>query len=76
MSEVETKTFLVSYGHEGDRWTVELAAHDFDDAEARLAKLPFAKIDGELIAKVPASIGLVARLATVLRNALLMRRHG
>lgn len=48
----ETKTFLVSYNHEGARWGIEIQARDFADAQERLKRIAFAQVDGELKAKV------------------------
>ena len=62
------KTFLVSYRHDEGEWSLELKARDYADAKARLARLSFATVDGELIAKVPATLGPLAVLAVTLRN--------
>lgn len=64
------KTFLVSYRHEGARWVVELPARDFDDAKARVKQMAFAKVDGEVIAKVPAVAGPLVGIASAIRNCL------
>lgn len=65
----ELKTYLLSYHHNGANWVVELQAANETDAIARRAKLAFAKIDGELMAKVPAALGWAARISTALQNA-------
>jgi hypothetical protein len=64
------KTYLLTYQHEGAEWIVELKAKDTQDANARRAKLAYARLDGELIACVPSSMGLLARFATFVKNAL------
>jgi hypothetical protein len=64
------RTFLLTYRYEGSEWVVELPARDIDDARARLARLPFANIDGELKAKVPAALGPLALLTVAFRNGL------
>ena len=69
MTKDDYKTFLVSYHHNGADWLLELKARDAEDARARLRVLPLARIDGELIAKVPASLGPAVPVATILRNA-------
>lgn len=43
-------------------------AKDAQDAEARIAKLPFAKYDGELEAVVPVYVGWLAKLYVFARN--------
>lgn len=62
------KTFLISYRHEGTEWVLELKARDLDDAKARLANMPYARVDGEVIAKVPATFGPIAQLTVMVRN--------
>lgn len=62
------KTFLATYRHDGAEWGLELKARDADDAKARLRQLSFARLDGELIAEVPASLGPLAAVATFVRN--------
>lgn len=66
------KRYLVSYRHEGARWNIELPARSFEDADARLRQLHFAKVDGEVMATIPASVGFLAPLIVWFRN--LMRR--
>lgn len=66
----ESKTFLISYHHHGAEWVLELKARDVDDARERLRVLPLARIDGELKAKIPASLGPLATVITFLRNGL------
>lgn len=66
-SEVYT-THLFSYRHDGTEWTLEIKARDPHDAKERLKALPFARYDGELIAKVPVSLGPLMRAAVWLRN--------
>lgn len=61
---------LFSYNHNGCSWVIEIPAEDYEDAKARLAKLPFATYDGELVAKVPVSLGPAARLLTWARNSI------
>lgn len=47
------KTYLFSYNHEGASWSFEIKARDQEDAMARLARLPFARYDGELMLSIP-----------------------
>lgn len=68
------KHYLVSYNYEGSRWNIEVPAASFDDAEARVRALSFAKVDGELFAKIPASVGFLAPLMAWLGNTF--RREG
>jgi len=70
MNDDTLKTFLVSYRHDGSEWGLELKARDFQDARVRLARLPYATLDGELVARVPATLGPIAIIATAIRNSL------
>ena len=63
------KSFLVNYQHEGRRYAREVPAADAADAKARLHSLLYGQVLGEIAGKVPASLGLIARLTCSLRNA-------
>ena len=62
------RTFLFTYRHEGAEWCFEIPAKDADDAEARLAKMQYATLEGEIRVKLPARLGAVARALVVVRN--------
>lgn len=64
------KTYLVSYRHEGQQWNLELPATSLEDAEHRLSQLHFAKVDGELIARLPEKLGPFAAILAATRNLL------
>lgn len=49
---------------------MELKALNEKDALARRAKLAYARLDGELVAKVPQAVGWTARLLVMLKNVL------
>lgn len=70
MSSSVFKTHLFTYRHNGAEWTLEIKAQNARDARERLKTLPLARYDGELIAKVPASLGPLTKTVTWLRNAL------
>lgn len=70
MSAKKTKLFLCSYHHDGCEWSVKLDAYDWEDAEARVKKLGYLRLDGELLVTIPAKAGFIARTACQLRNAL------
>ena len=67
-SNAKTKPFLCSYHHDDAEWSITIDAYDRADAEARIKKLGYLRLDGELIATVPARLGAVARLTCQLRN--------
>lgn len=64
------KTFLVSYRFEGATWSIQLPARSREDAEARLARLPYASVDGELVMTLPEYAGPLAAVIAKLGNAL------
>ena len=70
MIEGGNKTFLIRYRHDGAEWGLQLPARDFDDAKARLARLSFATVDGELVMSLPASTGPLAAILVACRNAV------
>jgi hypothetical protein len=53
---------------------VEIPATSLDDAQARINKLPLAQPMGELFAKIPARIGLLAKVACTVQNFFAARR--
>ncbi len=69
-TSIQDKTYLFSYRHDGAEWVFEVRAQDESDARARVAKMAYATLDGELVAKIPASFGLLPRLIVSVRNAL------
>lgn len=64
------KKFMVSYRHEGSQWNIDLPATDLEDARRRLSQLSLAKLEGEVIADVPGSLGPLASLAAFVGNLL------
>jgi hypothetical protein len=63
------KTYLVNYRHGGQRYALELHATDAEDAKARLSSLVLGRVEGEVLARVPASFSPFARLLCSIRNA-------
>ena len=70
VNEEPTKVFLIAYRYDGAEWALELKARDAEDAKARLAVLPFARLDGEVVQSYPAYLGPLAIVATAVRNGL------
>jgi len=70
MQDASFKVYLFSYHHDGARWRFEIPAKDPQDAKDRVAKLVYATYDGELIARLPAACGPIARLVTWARNSI------
>ena len=65
-----SKRFLCSYHHNGAQWSLVLDAEDWPDAEARVKKLGYLHLDGELMATIPANrvTGLWVRFSCWLKN--------
>ncbi len=53
---------------------VEIPATSLEDAQARINKLPLAQPLGELFAKIPARMGLLAKVACTCRNFFAARQ--
>ncbi|PBB32755.1 hypothetical protein EOA60_13295 [Mesorhizobium sp. M1A.F.Ca.IN.020.06.1.1] len=69
----EFKPFLFSYRYEGAEWNIEIPARSWEDAKRRASALALGKCEGEVIARIPARFGLVARLTAFIRNAISQR---
>ena len=67
------RTYLVNYRHDGKLCALALPASDEDDAKRRLSSLLYGRIQGELVAKIPASLGPLASLLSAVRNMLAPR---
>ena len=67
------KTYVFSYNHDGAAWTLEVQAVSEADARIKVANMANANLDGELIAKIPATYGLLPRILVAIRNALTRR---
>lgn len=49
----EYKQYGIEYQYEGSRWILEIWATSFEDAEARVRRLSYSKVLGELKASIP-----------------------
>lgn len=65
--ERTTRTYCCSYDHEGAAWSLTIDAYDWADAEARVRKLGFLRLDGELVMTLRR--GWITRAACAVRNA-------
>lgn len=72
MLEGQYKTFVVHYRYEGAEWGIQLPARSIEDAKARLARMPYATVAGELVMTLPAYTGPLAAIVSGFRNALRM----
>lgn len=64
----ETTEYLCSYYHDNAWWSVTITAYDREDAMDRVKKLGYLRLDGELMAKVPAKCGFVVKFLVWVRN--------
>ena len=63
--------FACSYGYEKKQWCLTIRAKSFADAKSRLEMIgAFGKVDGILIAEIPAKLGPFVKLTTWVRNLL------
>ena len=53
----EYRLFTFEYGFDRKRFTGEVWARDWDEAQAKVQAMGWGKVDGQLLARVPASIG-------------------
>lgn len=70
MIDDQYKTFVVHYRYDGAEWGIQIPARSFEDAEARLARLAYGTVKGEVVMTLPGSTGPLAVIVTKLRNAL------
>ena len=62
------KTYLFSYMHQGAECVFEICADSADDARKRVARLQYATLDGELMAKIPTTqtaSGILGRVLNI-----------
>ncbi len=72
MVDGQYKTFVVHYRYDGAEWGIQVPARSFEDAEARLARLAYGTVKGELMMTLPAYTGPLAAIIIGFRNALRM----
>lgn len=52
------KYYLCDYQYEGETWCIEIPASSWEDAEARLKRLAYGRVVGEVKAVLPARLAL------------------
>lgn len=65
------REYSFTYSHDGAEWALRIHATSPEDAKARIAKLSWARYDGEVVASVPYELGLFARMTVMVRNFML-----
>ena len=65
------KTYLASYNYAGKKWGIDFSAQSTDDAKARLARMSYGQVDGELMATIPVAAGA----GSVLVRLIVWTRH-
>ena len=68
----EYKTYLASYNYAGTKWGIDFPAQSMVDAKARLARMSYGQVDGELKGTIPAGpgAGILVRLIVWTKNIL------
>lgn len=66
----EQKYYLCEYSFEGDRYSLEIPAKSWKEAEAKLRRIAYGHISGEIKAVIPVQIGWLAKVIVSLKNAL------
>jgi hypothetical protein len=66
----EFETYLVAYRYEGKEWNLQIPARSFDDARQRIGQLALGRVEGVVIASVPAVFSPFVALAAFIQNAL------
>jgi hypothetical protein len=56
-SPSQFRPFSVSYRYDGKQWCFDIQATSHEDAEARVKALAWAKVDGEIMERIPAVTG-------------------
>ena len=69
----EYREFLFTYRFDGHDWGFSIMARDADEARERLKAMTWARYDGVLVARIPAGLGVFARLTVAIRNAVARR---
>ena len=58
----EQKYYLCEYSFEGNRYSLEIPAQSWKEAESRLRRISYGKVSGELKAVLPVRLGWLAKL--------------
>lgn len=58
----EQKYYLCEYQYEGEKWSFEIPAESWKDAQSRLARMAYGNVVGEIKAVLPVQLGILARL--------------
>lgn len=60
--------YLCEYSYEGEKWSIEIPAESWEDAKARLKRMAYAEVIGEIQATLPVEFGLWVKLWVWLRR--------
>lgn len=70
MNNAKMPTHLFRYRFQGKEYAFDIPAASPAEAKERLKAIAWAQYDGELVASVPVELGLFARIAVALQNAV------
>lgn len=62
------KYYLCDYQYEGESWCIEIPAESWEDAQARLKRIAYGRIAGEIKATFPVQFGFWVKLWVWLKN--------
>jgi hypothetical protein len=66
--EDKQRYYLCDYYYEGERWSIEIPAESWEDAKARLKRMAYAEVVGEIQSTLPVEFGLWVKLWVWLRS--------
>lgn len=64
----EEETYLCEYFYGGSRWSIDITANSYEEAEAKLRSLSRGKVIGVVKASIPAHLGWIAKLIVAVKN--------
>jgi hypothetical protein len=67
-NDSEQKYYLCDYQYKGDRWWIEIPAESWEDAKARLERLAYGRVVGEIKATLPLQFVLWTQLLIWLKR--------
>jgi hypothetical protein len=67
-NNTEQKYYLCEYQYESEIWCIEIPAESWEDAKARLQRMAYGRVIGEIKATLPSQLGLVARFWVWLKS--------
>jgi len=67
-NDSEQKYYLCDYRYEGETWCIEIPAESWEDAKARLKRMAYAEVVGEIKATFPVQLGVWVKVLIWLKK--------